>query len=71
MEETGGGINTLRADLSNLNLPDEPFNYADIDSPAHFFDNDVVMADNTPSHNPVTDAGTTLGRVLFYDNALY
>jgi len=70
MEETGGGISTPRADLSNLNLPEEPFNYADIDLPSHFFDNDVLMADNTPNNNPVTDKGATLGRVLFYDNAL-
>jgi len=29
-----------------------------------------VAADNTPSDNPITDAGATLGRVLFYDKQL-
>ncbi len=28
---------------------------------------DVVSLDNTPADNPVTNAGATLGRVLFYD----
>lgn len=39
--------------------------------PAHFTapgpDGSVLAADNTPPTNPVTDAGATLGRVLFYD----
>ena len=76
LEESTNGLGgsqtpiTPRVDLSNLNLPDVPFNYADIDLPLHFFENDVVMADNTPNNNPVTDEGATLGRVLFYDNAL-
>ena len=61
---------TPRADLSNLNLPDDPFNYSDIDLPTHFFETEVVMADNTPNNNPITDRGATLGRVLFYDRAL-
>lgn len=30
----------------------------------------VVQADNTPSFNPVTNDGATLGRVLFYDKIL-
>ncbi|WNJ16981.1 cytochrome c peroxidase [Pontibacter sp. G13] len=29
-----------------------------------------INQDNTPSQNPITDAGATLGRVLFYDKAL-
>lgn len=59
-----------RTDLSNLDLPITPFNYAEVSLPAHFSVTDVVMADNTPNNNPVTDEGATLGRVLFYDNAL-
>lgn len=37
--------------------------------PAHFITGPgaVVAADNTPATNPITDAGATLGRVLFYD----
>lgn len=37
--------------------------------PAHFIAGPgaVVAADNTPPTNPITDAGATLGRVLFHD----
>lgn len=61
---------TPRVDLSNLNLPAIPYNYSDVNLPSHFNDTDVIMADNTPNDNPITDEGATLGRVLFYDNAL-
>lgn len=58
-------------------LPIESYDY-DADLPAHFQVDDlpgpnqtsVVAADNTPAGNPVTDAGATLGRVLFYDTTL-
>ena len=30
----------------------------------------VIDYDNTPANNPITDAGATLGRVLFYDKQL-
>lgn len=39
----------------------ELFNYADQDIPPY------VVRDNTPMANPISDAGATLGRVLFYD----
>ena len=29
-----------------------------------------ITKDNTPANNPLTDAGATLGRVLFYDKQL-
>ncbi len=45
-------------DLSNLE------NYANQAIPAY------ITKDNTPSFNPVTDEGATLGRVLFYDKNL-
>ena len=61
---------TPREDLAGLNLPAIAYNYSEIDLPIHFSDNDVIMADNTPNTNPITDEGATLGRVLFYDNAL-
>lgn len=60
----------VRSDLANLNLPEVPFNYEEVDLPGHFYQTDVIMADNTPAYNPVTDRGATLGRVLFYDRAL-
>lgn len=54
-----------------INLPTTPFNYANPDIPAHVLnDPSLLAADNTPFTNPVTDAGATLGRVLFYDKNL-
>ena len=40
------------------------FNYAGQPIPAY------ITRDNTPPDNPITDAGATLGRVLFYDKNL-
>jgi cytochrome c peroxidase len=56
-------------------LPSTPLNYANPEIPAHFFVESEGMhgqlplmdSDNTPASNPTTDAGATLGRVLFYD----
>lgn len=59
-----------RDDLLNLNLPQVSHNYSEINLPIHFSETDVLLADNTPNNNPITDEGATLGRVLFYDNAL-
>ncbi len=66
--------------LASLNLPSTPFNYANIDLPAHYttnafppqaqFQRAAIDLDNTPATNPITDHGATLGRVLFYDQAL-
>ncbi|WP_420388092.1 cytochrome-c peroxidase [Roseivirga sp.] len=53
-----------------INLPDDTYNYANIDLPDHFLANAVSRIDNTPNNNQVTDAGATLGRVLFYDKIL-
>jgi cytochrome c peroxidase len=60
---------TVAPARSRLALPATPYRYADLDLPAHFAPpgrND----DNTPSDNPLTDHGATLGRVLFYDARL-
>jgi cytochrome c peroxidase len=51
-------------------LPETPSRYADLDLPAHFRTPAARRFDNMPSDNPVTDAGATLGRVLFYDTRL-
>ncbi|KIG12896.1 putative cytochrome-c peroxidase [Enhygromyxa salina] len=40
------------------------------DLPAHFQTPLVDAADNTPGDNQITDAGATLGRVLFWDRQL-
>ncbi len=50
-----------------LNLPTAYYNYSSPDLPNHFRNGDVAQIDNTPADNQVTDAGATLGRVLFYD----
>lgn len=50
------------------------FNYSDATAPLpqHFLNGPggVLGADNTPATNPITNAGATLGRVLFYDRRL-
>ncbi len=58
-----------------LNLPATTFDYvsyADTNLPDHFKTgiDTVISQDNTPANNPITNAGATLGRVLFYDKAL-
>jgi cytochrome c peroxidase len=53
-----------------LSLPATPYQYAIVDLPAHFRTPAATRFDNTPADNPVTDAGATLGRVLFYDTRL-
>lgn len=51
-------------------LPGTPFNYANPPLPAHFSAANVRAIDTTPANNPTTNAGATLGRVLFYDKNL-
>jgi cytochrome c peroxidase len=55
-----------------LNLPDTPYNYTNLDWPSHFLTGEgaVMHTDNNTSANLITDAGATLGRVLFYDRNL-
>jgi len=59
------------ADVSDaLKLPSVPANYANPVLPARFRTQPILGQDNTPADNPVTDAGATLGRVIFYDKRL-
>ena len=53
-----------------LQLPETPDNYAAPGLPASFSVNPVLAEDNLPANNVTTDAGATLGRVLFYDKRL-
>ena len=72
--------NELEVDpFAELNLPEEDFNYTDIqlpsflttsEFPSQFQFQAAIEYDNTPSDNPTTNAGATLGRVLFYDQKL-
>jgi len=55
---------------SALGLPATSYNYASPVLPADFLVNPVLAEDNTPANDATTDAGATLGRVLFYDRRL-
>jgi cytochrome c peroxidase len=63
---------------NELNLPQTPFNYTAFTLPNHLTtnvllgpgQNAAIDNDNTPTTNPVTNEGATLGRVLFYDKKL-
>ncbi|MGH1365763.1 MAG: cytochrome-c peroxidase [Calditrichia bacterium] len=56
--------------LSTPILPANIDNYASPELPAHIRVAEIQITDNLPANNPITDAGATLGRVLFYDRAL-
>lgn len=63
---------------ARLDLPATPHAYADQPLPEHYTVETMRFAgqvpaindDNTPADNPITNAGATLGRVLFYDTNL-
>lgn len=69
---------TAAAGLPAPVLPAVAFPYADsrVAIPAHIRQTPpgapagLIPGDNTPVGNPITDAGATLGRVLFYDRRL-
>ncbi|HEX5106799.1 MAG TPA: cytochrome c peroxidase [Vicinamibacterales bacterium] len=65
-----GTAPAVSSDARTLRLPETPYQYADIDLPAHFKTAAAQRFDNTPPDNPVTDRGATLGRVIFYDTRL-
>ncbi|GAB5536522.1 MAG: cytochrome c peroxidase [Rubricoccaceae bacterium] len=48
-------------------LPETPYDYEGIALPSHLNTNATLRWDTTPADNPITNAGATLGRVLFYD----
>jgi cytochrome c peroxidase len=55
---------------SNPVLPAVPYSYAIPDLPPHFDLGGLPFFAFEPDDNPITDAGATLGRVLFYDKNL-
>ena len=70
-------IVTFSSDLQLPVLPQSTFNYSDATAPlpVHFTvpggpGGPVIATDNTPPNNVTTNAGATLGRVLFYDRRL-
>jgi cytochrome c peroxidase len=62
-------LSSRPAAKSTLKLPATPYQYANVELPAHF-KQPSSNHDNTPADNPLTDGGATLGRVLFYDTRL-
>lgn len=66
------------SDYATPSLPQVSFDYETKAWPKHFFEESelwemqrpLVEEDNTPADNPISNAGATLGRVLFYDTAL-
>lgn len=78
----GGGGNESGGSGSGstgvLNLPEQAFDYTNLSLPNHALVDAAASAlptsinglDNTPTDNPVTDDGATLGRVLFYEKKL-
>lgn len=75
MVPAGGG--RFPVDLSAPVLPLLAYRYSDAadPQPRHFLvappgGRSVIATDNTPSNNRITDAGATLGRVLFYERRL-
>lgn len=52
------------------NLPATLYNYSDISLPSAFTSSPMNFFNSISSSNPITDAGATLGRVLFYDKQL-
>ena len=69
-EDTVGSSDAYPPEVDeHLDLPWPPYDY-DEALPAHFDTPAVRAMDNTPADNPITDAGATLGRVLFYDRSL-
>lgn len=69
---------TVSESYSSPVLPEIPFDYELSGGlPAHFTADDIIggfqtLAEtyNAPAHNPVTNEGATLGRVIFYDKNL-
>ena len=60
--------------LTAPQLPAQPFAYTNVPLPLHFTMSGpggaVTGTDNSPTNNAITDAGATLGRVLFHDRRL-
>ncbi len=67
VDSKGAGLDLGSPSVDNADFEDA----ADVDSfSAAFADPAVQALDNTPADNPITDAGATLGRALFYDPRL-
>ena len=63
-----GGLTAASAAYLNVDLTNLA-NYAQPTLPV-YYDAQVRGTDNTPANNPTTNAGATLGRVIFYDKRM-
>lgn len=57
-------------DYARPSLPVTPYTYSDFSAPSYMQGGAYNFFNSTPSNNPVSDHGATLGRVLFYDKQL-
>lgn len=64
------GEDRIDTELTEGVLDLAPALYRYDDAPPDYLANAASAADNTPPANPITDAGATLGRVLFWDKEL-
>ncbi len=62
--------NIFSSTTNALLWPQTPFIYANQLLPPNFFVQPIAAQDNMPTTNVTTDAGSNLGRVLFYDKRL-
>jgi cytochrome c peroxidase len=76
-KQSDAGINTGGGSGTNTGapkLPATPYNYTATLSALPIYLQSFITANpllnNTPSNNPITNDGATLGRVLFYDKSL-
>lgn len=69
VQSTAPTVAEERAGYTAPKLPSVPYRYTDRALPRHL-SVALLKTDNTPAENPLTDAGATLGRVLFYDTQL-
>lgn len=69
-ESSAANPTNSNSELNAPVLPASLLNYANPNLPNYLNLGPVANADNTPVNNPVSNAGATLGRVLFYDKAL-
>ncbi|MCH7990605.1 MAG: cytochrome-c peroxidase [Planctomycetes bacterium] len=66
-------IATLRNAFGGIDvpmLPDKPVDFLRFTRPGYINSSELKQLDNTPEENPLTNAGATLGKVLFYDTHL-
>ncbi len=60
----------MNGDEVVLELPEVLDNYSDVDIPDHYSFYEEFASPSNPGASEITDAGATLGRVLFYDRNL-